>query len=83
MLPEVLCLVLAAVPIPSVKRLSWAAMWGDYLLLLFLSTNGAQSVIARIVTVGPACISPLERFCFMAPSFSVSGASFGLRCRRS
>ena len=31
-------------------------MWGYYLLLLFLSTNGAQSVIASILKVGPAVL---------------------------
>ena len=29
---------------------------GYYQLLLFLSTNGAQSVVANIVTVGPAVV---------------------------
>ena len=29
-------------------------MLGNYLLLLFLSSNGAQSVIANIISVGPA-----------------------------
>ena len=29
-------------------------MFGNYLLLLFLSSNGAQSVVANIVKVGPS-----------------------------
>jgi uncharacterized membrane protein len=56
-LPEVLWLttiVLAAAQSPAVKRLVGAAMWGNYLILLFLASNGARSVIANIVEVGPA-----------------------------
>jgi uncharacterized membrane protein len=56
-LPEVLWLttiVLAAAQIPAVKRLVGAAMWGNYLILLFLASNWARSVIANIVEVGPA-----------------------------
>lgn len=58
-IPEVLWLTtiaLAIAQLPVVKRLAGAAMWGYYLLLLFLSTNGAQSVVANIVTVGPAVV---------------------------
>ncbi len=58
-LPEVLWLTTLALliaQVPQVKRLSGAAMWGYYLLLLFLSTNGAQSVIANILEVGPAVL---------------------------
>ena len=58
-LPSVLwltTLALAAAQIPQIKRLSGAAMWGYYLLLMFLSTNGAQSVVANIIAVGPAVL---------------------------
>ena len=56
-LPEVLWLTtiaLLAAQLPAVKRLTGSAMLGNYLLLLFLASNGAQSVIANIVRVGPA-----------------------------
>ncbi len=56
-LPEVLWLTtiaLVVAQIPAVKRLTGSAMLGNYLLLLFLASNGAQSVIANIVRVGPA-----------------------------
>ena len=55
-LPEVLWLttvVLLVAQIPAVKTIPGGAMLGNYLLLLFLSTNGAMSVIANIVEVGP------------------------------
>ena len=58
-LPEVLwltTLVLIIAQIPAVKKIPGGAMWGNYLLLLFLSTNGAQSVIANILEVGPAVV---------------------------
>lgn len=57
MLPQVLWLttiVLLIAQVPAVKRLSGAAMWGNYLVLLFLASNGAQSVIMNIVRHGPA-----------------------------
>ena len=56
-LPEVLWLttvVLLVAQIPPVKALVGGALWGNYLLLLFLASNGAQSVIANIFRVGPA-----------------------------
>jgi uncharacterized membrane protein len=46
-------LALAAAQVPALKRLPGGAMIGNYLLLLFLASNGAQSVIANIVRVGP------------------------------
>ncbi|HXV65349.1 MAG TPA: DUF819 family protein [Vicinamibacteria bacterium] len=55
--PEVLwltTLALASAQIPAVKRLAGAAMIGNYLVLLFLASNGAQSVVQNIVRVGPA-----------------------------
>ena len=47
-------LALIVAQIPAVKALSGGAMWGNYLILLFLASNGARSVIANIVEVGPA-----------------------------
>jgi len=57
MLPEVLWLttiVLLLAQVPAVKRMVGGAVMGNYLLLLFLASNGAQSVIANIYRVGPA-----------------------------
>jgi len=56
-LPKILWLttiVLLLAQIPQVKNLSGSAMMGNFLLLLFLASNGANSVIARILEVGPA-----------------------------
>lgn len=56
-IPEVLWLttiVLIAAQVPVVKALAGSALWGNYLVLLFLASNGARSVVANIVTVGPA-----------------------------
>lgn len=56
-LPEVLWLTtlsLIAGQLPPVKKLVGSAMLGNYLILLFLASNGAQSVVANIVRVGPS-----------------------------
>ena len=56
-LPEVLwltTLVLIAAQVPAIKALAGAALWGNYLVLLFLASNGARSVVSSIVEVGPA-----------------------------
>jgi uncharacterized membrane protein len=56
-LPEILWLttfVLLTAQIPYVKNISGGAMLGNYLLLLFLACNGAKSVVANIIAVGPA-----------------------------
>ncbi len=56
-LPEVLWLTtlsLLAAQVPAIKRLAGAAVLGNYLVLLFLASNGAQSVVANIVRVGPS-----------------------------
>jgi uncharacterized membrane protein len=56
-LPEVLWLTTLALvmgQIRWVKRLAGGAMIGNYLVLLFLASNGAQSVVANIVRVGPS-----------------------------
>ncbi|MCI0433059.1 MAG: DUF819 family protein [Gemmatimonadetes bacterium] len=46
--------VLIVAQVPAVKRLTGAAMFGNYLLLLFLASNGARSVVARIIELGPS-----------------------------
>ena len=56
-LPEVLWLttiVLLLAQVPGVKGLAGGALLGNYVLLLFLAANGAQSVLANIFRVGPA-----------------------------
>ena len=56
-LPQILWLttiVLLLAQIPAIKKLLGSAMMGNFMLLLFLASNGANSVIARIVEVGPA-----------------------------
>jgi uncharacterized membrane protein len=56
-LPEVLwltTLVLIVAQVPAVKSIAGGALFGNYLILLFLAGNGAQSVVANIVQVGPA-----------------------------
>jgi uncharacterized membrane protein len=68
--PEVLLLttlVLLVAQVPAVKELSGSAMWGNYLLHLFLAANGAQSVIANIFAIGPAV------FYFAAATVAVHG----------
>jgi uncharacterized membrane protein len=47
-----LALVLAQLPV--VKKISGGLVLGNYMLLLFLATNGAISIIAKIVEIGPA-----------------------------
>lgn len=54
--PEIFWLttiVLLIAQIPAIKSIPGGAMMGNYLLLLFLASNGAKSVIANIVSVGP------------------------------
>jgi len=68
--PEVLLLttmVLLAAQVPAIKAMSGSAMWGNYLLHLFLAANGAQSVIANIFRIGP------EIFYFAAATVAVHG----------
>jgi len=58
-LPDVLWLTTLALllaQIPQIKHLAGAAMWGYFLLLLFLATVGAQSVVANIIAVGPSVL---------------------------
>ncbi len=56
-LPEVLwltTLVLVLAQLPAVKAVPGSALLGNYLILLFLASNGARSVIANLVSIGPA-----------------------------
>ena len=69
-IPQVLwitTIVLAAAQIPAIKRLTGSALLGNYLLLLFLASNGAQSVIKNIFEIGPAV------FYFAAITVAVHG----------
>ena len=42
-------IVLLLAQVPAIKALSGSALFGNYLLLLFLASNGARSVIANLV----------------------------------
>ncbi|GMR13121.1 MAG: DUF819 family protein [Gemmatimonadota bacterium] len=69
-LPSVLWLTTIALllaQVPAIKRLDGGAMLGNYLVLLFLASNGANSVIARIFEVGPGV------FYFAATTVAVHG----------
>ena len=61
-------LVLAVAQLPVVRRLSGSVVIGNFLLLLFLASNGAKSVVANIVEVGPAI------FWFAAGTVAIHGA---------
>jgi uncharacterized membrane protein len=45
--------VLILAQVPAVKSLTGAALFGNYLILLFLASNGARSVVATLVAQGP------------------------------
>ena len=47
-------LTLTLAQVPTIRKLSGSVVLGNFLLLLFLASNGAKSVISRIVEVGPA-----------------------------
>jgi len=69
-LPKVIWLTTLALllaQIPLVRRLTGAVVLGNFLLLLFLASNGAKSVIARIAEVGPAI------FYFAAGTVAIHG----------
>jgi len=76
MLPEVLwlsTLALGLAQVPAIRGLAGGALLGNYLLLLFLAGNGAQSVLANIFRVGPAV------FWFAAITITVHGIGiFGI-----
>lgn len=58
-IPSVLFLTtiaLALAQIPAVGRLHGAGVIGNYLVLIFLASNGAMSVIANIVAIGPPIV---------------------------
>ena len=66
-------IVLLMAQIPAVQRLVGGAMWGNYLILLFLACNGARSVVANIIEVGPAV------FYFALATVAVHGVTiFGI-----
>jgi uncharacterized membrane protein len=44
--------VLILAQVPAVKRLTGSALFGNYLILLFLASNGARSVVANLVALG-------------------------------
>ncbi len=75
-LPEILWLttiVLLLAQVPGIKGLAGGALLGNYVLLLFLAGNGAQSVLANIFRVGPAV------FWFAATTVVVHGIGiFGI-----
>jgi uncharacterized membrane protein len=60
-------LVLILAQLPTVKRLTGSTVMGNYLIMLFLACNGAQSVIAKIVEVGPGV------FYFAAGTVAIHG----------
>jgi uncharacterized membrane protein len=45
--------VLVLAQVPAVKKLTGSALFGNYLILLFLASNGARSVVANLVALGP------------------------------
>ncbi|MEO7962806.1 MAG: DUF819 family protein [Gemmatimonadaceae bacterium] len=60
-------LVLVVAQFPVVRKLSGSVVIGNFLLLLFLASNGAKSVVAHIVAVGPAI------FWFAAGTVAIHG----------
>jgi uncharacterized membrane protein len=46
-------IVLILAQVPAIKRLTGSALFGNYLILLFLASNGARSVVANLVAMGP------------------------------
>ncbi|MCP4708303.1 MAG: DUF819 family protein [Planctomycetes bacterium] len=56
-IPDILWLttiILILSQLPFIKKLSGNAMLGNYILLLFLASNGAKSILANIIEIGPA-----------------------------
>ncbi len=60
-------LVLVVAQLPVIRKLSGSVVMGNFLLLLFLASNGAKSVISHIVDVGPAI------FYFAAGTVAIHG----------
>jgi uncharacterized membrane protein len=46
-------IVLILAQVPAIKSLTGSALFGNYLILLFLASNGARSVVANLVAMGP------------------------------
>lgn len=46
-------IVLLLAQVPAIKAINGSALFGNYLLLLFLASNGARSVVATLVAMGP------------------------------
>lgn len=42
--------------VPAVKRMRGTGVIGNYLVLIFLAANGAQSVVANMVVIGPPIV---------------------------
>lgn len=58
-LPSVIWLTTLALllaQIPRVQGIRGAAVVGNYLILIFLASNGAKSVVANIVALGPSVV---------------------------
>ena len=49
-------IILLIAQIPKVKLISGGTVIGNYLIILFLATNGARSVIAKIIDFGPSIL---------------------------
>jgi uncharacterized membrane protein len=60
-------IALALAQIPRIQSIAGSSVIGNYLVLIFLACNGARSVVARIVEVGP------EVFYFAAGTVLVHG----------
>lgn len=60
-------MVLLVAQLPIVRKLSGSVVIGNFLLLLFLASNGAKSVVSNIVEVGPAI------FWFAAGTVAIHG----------
>jgi uncharacterized membrane protein len=60
-------LILILAQLPPVKRLTGSTVMGNYLIMLFLACNGAKSVVAKIVEVGP------EVFYFATGTVAIHG----------
>jgi len=74
--PSVLFLTtisLALAQVPAVKALHGPGVIGNYLVLIFLASNGAMSVLANIVVIGPPIVY------FAAMTVGIHGAiTFGV-----
>ncbi len=60
-------IVLVLAQLPVIRKLSGSVVIGNFLLLLFLASNGAKSVVANIVVVGPSI------FWFAAGTVAIHG----------